>query len=255
MSKSKVTTAAREDSQIETSALLPLDTPRSITLKGDDKNIFTYHFRRIAAEDWRAFFAAIVHQTLQYGGVRETVYESESAQIELVEKTVKSVDGYGDLNATKDWRKALPMKHRLAVGLVLRSVGLSRGKSDGTQLADLVNIKLDGAWSADDKGKTAYYTGLVHRFRQPSIAQLRHFNFEAARVRVEGTVENGITSYPSRQLVAMKIYDELIEEVDGYSVGSQPLSGIENIVREMDGAHKAEAALALFSRGEYVRVL
>ena len=53
---------------------------------------------------------------------------------------------------------------------------------------------------------------------------------------------------------AREIYDELIEEVEGYSVDAIPLAGIEHIVREMDAAHKAEAALALFSQGEFVSV-
>lgn len=259
MSKSKTTSRVEEGPQgnpageSEVSALLPLDLSRTITLNGAGK-LFTYHFRRIALQDWQAYFAGIVHQTLQHAGVHETVYESESAQIELVEKAVKSVDGYGDLSGLKDWKKALPLKHRLGVGYVLRNVGASRSAADLAQLADLVSVKLDAAWSAGEKGKTTLYSGLIHRFRQPSIAQLRHFNFEVARVRVEGTADNGITTYPTHQLVAMKIYDELIEEVEGYSVDGKPLAGIENIVREMDGAHKAEAALALFAQGEYVRV-
>jgi hypothetical protein len=234
-------------------AMLPLDVPRTITLKGAQKTL-SYHFRRITAADWQAFFAAIVHQTLQRGPVRETVYESETAQIELVEKALKSVDGYGDLSSLKNWKAALPLTHRLSVGVVLRNVGESSRPRETAQLADLITIELDAFWSAGDKGKATLYSGLVHRFRQPSIAQLRHFNFETARVRVEGTAENGITTYPARQLVAMRIYDELIEEVDGYSVDGKPLVGIENIQREMDGAHKAEAALALFSQGDAVRV-
>jgi hypothetical protein len=242
-----------QDSAIA-SAMLPLDVPRTITLKGAQKT-FSYHFRRIGAADWQAFFAAIVHQTLQRGPVRETVYESETAQIEMVEKTLRAVDGYGDLSGLKDWKKALPLPHRLSVGVVLRNVGESSRPQETAQLADLVTIELDAFWSAGEKGKSTLYSGLVHRFRQPSIDELRRFNFETARVRVEGTAENGITTYPARQLVAMKIYDELIEEVDGYSVDGKPLVGIENIRREMDGAHKAEAALALFSQGDSVRVL
>jgi hypothetical protein len=63
-----------------------------------------------------------------------------------------------------------------------------------------------------------------------------------------------VTSYPSRQGVAMKIYDDLIESVDGYSVGGVPLTGVEAIRREMDGAHKAAAALALFEQGDEITI-
>jgi hypothetical protein len=210
-------------------AMLPLDIPRTIVLKGADKKVFSYHFRRITLQDWQQFFAGIVHQTLQRGQYRETVYESESAQVELVDRCLKSVEGYSGLVDLKNWKAALPLKHRLGVGLVLRNVGPSRNQGNGVQLADLVEVKLDAAWSAAESGKTTMYSGLVHRFRQPSIADLRKFNFEIARTRVEGTSEDGITIYPARQLVAMKIYDELIEEVEGYECFAEPLKGVENI--------------------------
>jgi hypothetical protein len=233
-------------------ALLPLDQVRVIVLKSP-RGPLTYTFRRIVIADWQAFFAAVVNQTLQRQGVREAVYESETAQLQLVEKTLTAVEGYGDLSKLKDWKKSLPLKHRLAVGSVLRGVGEAAADADAP-LSDLVEIRLDGYWSAGADGRTALYSGLVHRFRQPSIEQLKKFNFETARVRAEGDSSNGVTSYPSRQLVAMRIYDELIEEVDGYAAAGAALTGIENICREMDGAHKAEAALALFSQGDSIRV-
>jgi hypothetical protein len=114
-------------------AMLPLDVPRTITLKGAQKT-FSYHFRRITAADWQAFFAAIVHQTLQRGPVRETVYESETAQIELVEKALKTVEGYGDLSGLKNWKTALPLTHRLSVGVVLRNVSWTRSGQPATRV-------------------------------------------------------------------------------------------------------------------------
>lgn len=44
----------------------------------------------------------------------------------------------------------------------------------------------------------------------------------------------------------MKIYDELIESVEGYAVNGMALADVDTIKSEMDGAHKAEAALSLF---------
>jgi hypothetical protein len=52
----------------------------------------------------------------------------------------------------------------------------------------------------------------------------------------------------------MKIYDDLIESVEGYSIGHEPLANVEEIKREMDGAHKAAAALALFDSGEEITI-
>jgi hypothetical protein len=238
----------------EEKALLPLDQIRVITLRSH-KAQYSYKFRRLTLKDWQSYFAGIVHKSLNLAGVRDTVYESESAQLDLVNSTLQSVTGYRDTSKLKNWKQALPLKHRFAIATVLRGVGPSEPDLDPDQLSDLVEVKLDGAWSDDGTGKTSFFSGLLHRFRTPSIEQLRKFNFETARVRVEGTSTEGVTIYPSRHLVAMKIYDELIDSVEGYSVGGSPLDGIEQIKLEMDGAHKAEAALALFSQGNAVSVL
>jgi hypothetical protein len=44
----------------------------------------------------------------------------------------------------------------------------------------------------------------------------------------------------------VKLYDELVESVAGYSVGARELSCKSEIVREMDSFHKAYAAATLF---------
>ncbi len=223
-------------------AMLPLDISRQISLKSKAGS-FVYSLRRIGLADWRGYFAAMVRQVLHVDGRREEIFESDSALVELVDNVLVSATGYGDLSVVKDWKSALPIKHRIAVGIVLRSV-MALPAESSAQLCDLVEISLDATWPTE--GKTVMYTGLSHRFRHPSIEQLKRFNFEASRVRVRGDGENGISTYPSRQAIAMNIYDDLIESVDGYSVAGAALEGVENIKREMDGAHKAAAALHLF---------
>ena len=226
--------------------MLPLDMPRSITLKSG-KHTFTYHLRRVTCADWLSYFQGIVNQTLQVNGQREQVFESDSALLELVDSVLTDVEGYGDIGAMKEWRVAVPLKYRMAVGIALLSVGVSKAKDITPSLCDLVEVTLDATWAVG--GKTLFFSGLVHRFRQPSIADLKRFNFEASRVKVTGSAKDGITVYPPHQAIAMKIYDDLIESVDGYSVHGKPLEGVDEIKREMDGAHKAKAALELF-RGE-----
>jgi hypothetical protein len=238
------------DVDVSAPVLLPLDGERIINFKTKHGS-FIYHFRRITGEDWGRYFMGIVNQTIQTKGAREQVFETESALLELVDNTLKSVDGYGNLSGLKDWKSSLPMRHRVAAGVALRSVD-SRGNSDEPILCDQVEVSLNATWGAN--GATQFYSGLIHRFRQPGIADLKRFNFESARTRVTGTADAGVTIYPSRQAIAMKIYDDLIESVEGYSVGGQPLTGVEAIKREMDGAHKAAAALALFDSGEEITI-
>lgn len=245
--------ASTEEVAVAAPVLLPLDAARSVAFK-TKRGAYVYRFRRITQADWHRFFQSIVHQTVQTKGAREQIFETESALLDLVDRTVTSVSGYGDTSSVKDWKRALPMQHRLAAGIALRSADESHGKTESPTLCDLVEVSLDANWGAGEDGKTTFYSGLIHRFRQPSIADLKRFNFESARVRVTGTAESGVTSYPARQAIAMKIYDDLIESVDGYSVGGTPLTDLEEIKREMDGAHKAAAALALFSQDEEITI-
>jgi len=266
----------------EAPALLPLDSKRTVAFS-TKRGAFVYEFRRIGQPDWLRFFQSIVHQTVNIGPAREEVFETESALLDLVDRTLVSVEGYGDTSKFKHWKRSLPMQHRIAAGIGLRSVGTSESVDEKIRLAeaqlkampndaeiserldqlvrerdgapllsDLVEVSLDANWGTPN-GMTLF-SGLIHRFRQPSIEDLKKFNFESARTRVTGTAEAGITTYPARQAIAMSIYDDLIESVDGYAVGGRPLEGVENIRREMDGAHKAVAALELFAARESIAI-
>lgn len=232
-----------EEAKKKEAALLPLDAPRRVALKGKSQ-IYIWNLRRPSDADWMKYFTSIVNETLQVDGHREQVFESEGAVCELVDKLLTSVEGYGNMTA------ALPFNHYLAVGYVLRNVGAADAQPEPRP--GLVEVTLNATWAAD--GQTSLYSGLVHRFRTPPISALKEFNYNAARVKVRGTSKDGVTSYPSRQAIALQMYDGLIESVDGYSVSGAPLIGVEAIQREMDGAHKAAAALQLFDGGEDVRI-
>jgi len=232
-------------------AMLPLDEARSVTLTSKN-NSFTYHLRRLTCTDWEEYFQGIIHQTLNRGNVREEIYEADTAALELVDRTLVSADGYGDGKLPEGWKTAVPIKHRVAVSIALRSVAAVRDAATTPSLCDSVEVKLDATWPIAHKAMQ--YSGLIHRFRQPSIADLKRFNFEAARVKVRGNAQDGVTTYPSRSAIAMKIYDDLIESVDGYSVHGKPLQTPEQIAKEMDGAHKAAAALQLFVGDDEVTI-
>lgn len=227
-------------------AMLPLDTPRLVSLKNKE-NRYAWHLRRVTCTDWEKFFAAVVSQTLQIDGQREQIVESDTAMIKLVDRVVVSVDGYGDLSGIENWKEALPVQHRAAVGVVLRNVAAEK-QPDAPQPCGLIEVSLSAPWPTE--GKLVLYSGLIHRFKHPTVDQLGRFNFEASRVITRGMAPNALSIYPSRQAIAMKIYDELIESVDGYAVNGQPLTDVEAICREMDGAHKATAALKVFQGDE-----
>jgi hypothetical protein len=220
-------------------AFLALDQPRVIALLGRGRT-YTYHLRRVLKDDWERYFRAVVSQTLQVNGEREQVFENQTARMLLADRVIVS-------------EQPVPLNHRLAVAAAICSVG-AQDEDQDAPLSALTEVKLDALWTTGPDGKMQMFHGLIHRFKQPSIEQLKAWNYEAARVRVRGTAKDGVTIYPSRAAFAMLIYDQLIDSVDGYSVTGQPLAGVEAICREMDGCHKAEAVLQLFSGANAVTI-
>jgi len=235
----------------EVMPMLPLDGLRQINLKAG-KQVYSYYFRRLTDKDWATYYAGIINRTLQTDGHRERVYEAEAASIALVESTLTRVEGFGDVAAVDHWQAAIPLRHRTALGMVLRNVGASANLVKEAAPFGTEEVTLAAVWPLD--GKSFLYDGLIHRFKHISPDQLKRFNYESARVRVEGDGENAVSSYPSRQLIAMRLYDDLIESVDGYAISGHALKGVEAIRAEMDGAHKAAAVLQLFEGGDDVAV-
>lgn len=236
------------------SALLPLDVPRRIVINNGRKE-FTYIFRRIGADDWRVYYSNIVNRIVTIDGQSRRIYEDESATLALIEKTLSLVDGYG-APLPANWRAMLPPQHRIAVGMVLRAVGRSPKQPD-ISLSGTVDVALDATWSGDQDGtefSMIEYHGLIHRFRHATLDQFRIFNLETAWTATSGTALNGMTIFPSRPIAAMKVYDELIESVEGYSLHGEPLTDVETIKANMDGAHKVAAALALFQGEDSVQI-
>jgi hypothetical protein len=220
--------------------LVSLDVPRVIALKTKGVE-FKYKTRRVTQKDWEARFQGIVDQSMRVDGELQKVFDAESSLVELADRVLVSADD--GVHRAFSEPKVLPFSHRLAVGKVLSSVAAVETEE---LLCDLVTVEVAAIWPTDDASLA--YEKLIHRFRQPSIEDLKRYRFECARVRVAGDGKNSVTRYPSRLAISLRLYDDLIASVDGYAVNGAALEGKENIVREMDGAHKAIAALHLFTR-------
>jgi hypothetical protein len=252
--KKAAATDTMQPDTTQQNALLPLDVPRRVAINNGRKE-FLYSFRRIGFDDWRAYYANIVNQIVTVAGQSRRIYETEFAALALVEKALSSVEGYG-APLPANWKAFLPPQHRLAVGMVLRAVGRSPEQPE-LSLSGTVDISLDATWSGSETEegfKMISYSGLIHRFRHATLEQFRKFNLETAWTATSGTAFNGTTIYPSRPIAAMKVYDELIESVEGYSVDGKPLTDVEAIKVNMDGSHKATAALALFQGEDDVQI-
>lgn len=124
---------------------------------------------------------------------------------------------------------------------------VSRDEMDESLLdADLVTVKLNALWNESAPGAMKEFRGLEHRFRVPTADHRRRYLKGRNRAFIAGGSRRGLTIIPSSHAVMLRLYDELIESVEGYSVGGAPLSGREAIAREMDLFHKQAAVSHLF---------
>jgi hypothetical protein len=230
---------------MDTTRLLPLDQERTIALT-INKAVVAFTFAHVERSWWRHFCESLTTRVEQKAGARTSVLDEETALVELFGKAFRSATGYTGVDRATD-AKQIPVRHRIAAASVLRAVSAELPAVDGVSLSEFTEIRLNAPWSVGPDGQMEMFTGLVHRFREPSIEQLRRFRMGCARVSVQGTAQDGVTVYPSRLAVALGLYDELIVETEGYSWMGAPLG--ENQAREsMDGMHRARAVLELFER-------
>lgn len=231
-------------------AMLPLDEPRIISIKFGTL-LYRHFYRRIQQADWERFFDRFRVENYRKGAEVSETFEFETAQRELVTNTLERAEGYElDPKQTPRWRELLPAGHYRLFCLALREVRASRDAGDKpVRISEHHEVSLDALWSSDEAGNAIRYGGLIHRFNPPTFEQQKKFNRAVNTTRVIGDSRHGRTLFPEKQRLMMGYYDDLVVEVDGYSVGGVALAGVENIRREMDGCHKVSAVQALLNAG------
>jgi hypothetical protein len=229
-------------------ASLDLASPRVIAI--DDRGRkFSLTVKRIDKRAWLRYFEGIVNVSENVNGERVNRFDSSAARLDLVESALIGAEGYTTANgqpvtATEGWQKLLPLAHRLTAGLQLVAVAELLDPSADAFTLGFEDVYLDAFWG------TERFTGLRHRFRTPSGEHQARLSRASSRSVILGGSRRGTTRWLGAQATLADLYDDLIEEVEGYSVNGTPLSGREQIVAEMDTFHKVAAAELLFSPAE-----
>jgi hypothetical protein len=229
-------------------SLLMLDEPRVIPIR-EGKRDYTFYFRRILQPDWEQYFAGLYLSSRNDGVAQLNTTDFNTAGIELFESTVTRVVGYSrELTTPEDFKKVLP-RHSVTVAGLLRSVFISEEEDDKPLDCDAIETRIDAHWSQTTApGQVTQYKGLVHRFTPPTVEQKKRYMRGGAISKVIGGTRKGSTTvYSLRNKLLLELYDQLILSVDGYGAAGKPLEGPEQIRREMDGYHKAEAVAQLFN--------
>jgi hypothetical protein len=225
-----------------TNELLHLDLPRVIAFTQGGQR-FTMRFRRIVENDWKEYFE-VVNSSAQ----RLDRYDMSPAGLALVEKTLETVDGYGSgFLELANWKDRVRSTHKIAAARLLTHVG--RGETaEYTFDPDVEVVMLTSAWSADlESHRMMEHRELVHRLTPPPRKYQRKWNEVTSQSRGHDGSGVPITVYPNNAPVIAEMYDELIIAVEGYAAAGAPLSGAEQIRREMDVAHKIAAVSRLFA--------
>lgn len=240
-----------------------MDTPQStLDLAGERKIairdrgvLYRFTLQRVTGERWLKYFEGIESSSETRGREQFNTIDASSALLSLVGDLLISATGYkiaGDLPITslENWQQKIPMGHRLAIGNVLTSAAPSTEDGEVVCLGGDRSVEIESLWNADDEGNMARYPRLVHKFKEPSFDHERRYRRDSGRSKVIGGSRTGKTVWMGAQPTLIKIYDELIQGVEGYCYGSDDLGAPGHIVQYMDAHHKVMAARQLFGQAE-----
>jgi hypothetical protein len=235
-----------------TEQLLPLDLPERAVVLGKGSHKTTHFFRRLKAKDGDGFASRIESEIEQRDGEMIRAINVQSACLWLYQNAVIRVEGYRledgrPIMELPNWKERIPRSHAIRAVNLLTDISFSRPEFGCVVPCEGDLVFIDARWTADESGTGMQkYAGLKHYFASASVGQHDRFNRARNKVAVVGDRRHGRTIFPSPQPLFVSLYDELIQRVEGYSVGGRALGGRDEIIREMDVFHKCEAARGLF---------
>ncbi len=235
----------------EKDELLPLDAAERVAVfqyKGKPRR---HIFRRFTAADWETTFAHVVAEFKQEKKGYTRIVDMDFASLVLYARAIQQVEGYTTSDGREpeklpDWPECIPQYHRLQAMKLIMDVTFSDDGDDSILQAEGASVTIDAKWNEAEPGDMKQYFARVHHFATPSAEHRRRLFRAKSRATVVGGSRSGTTMIPSGHPVLVKLYDDLIERVEGYSANGRALTGKEQIVREMDAFHKAAVVAQLF---------
>jgi hypothetical protein len=231
--------------------LLPLDAAeRTVVFRSGGKP-YRHIFRRFTSADWENFFAHVVAEFKREKGGFMQVVDMDYASLVLYARAIVRVEGYQTRDGRAPetlptWPECVPQHHRLAAMGLIMNVTHAEAADDSMLEAEGVAVTIDAMWNEAEPGGMKQYRGLVHRFASPTAEHRRRLLKAKNRAFVAGGSRNGTTVIPSGHGVLVKLYDELIERVEGYSISGREVVDKNEVVREMDAFHKSAVVARLF---------
>jgi len=220
----------------------------------------THIFRPALLKDWLEYENRLHLQVEREGNAQRWYDDREEASEAIWNEIVIGVEGYlcshrrtdGAYGAPAtqeimetfpdDWKERVPVDHKVAaISRLARVEPCQPGEEqlyffDSTRQTVYLEARRDGL----------VYSGLVHVLRRPALKEKKNFRrIQSSVLHVRGSRKEQ-SRFPSRLKEFTQFYDELILEVDGYTVSGRPATR-EDAVRWMDPQHKRAAVISLFA--------
>ncbi|MFA5056663.1 MAG: hypothetical protein WC485_00995 [Opitutaceae bacterium] len=224
---------------LETRSVLPLAIPeRTVMLRMGERKLL-HVFAPLTAEDWLEY-DRMTRPTMR--PQKDESLETDNSMLEasdaLWRKRIVRVEGYPESFAAR-WRDLMPLGHRV---LTINALGQVQAADDQDVLPDSesVIVRLEAWWNG------VFFGDLRHHFQRPLVEHELKFHGAARRSaivthKVGGqrrptAPQSAIVSLPQLPTL-LKLYDELIEAVEGYAPADP---------KKMDAMHKSAAVRGLF---------
>lgn len=209
------------------------------------------------AGDWFVYEAALKPEVEEFpapDGGDEVSYRlrvrTTDAALLLWERLALRVEGYtlpesGDVDA--GWRTLIPLAHKEAAVRALTLVApASAPVTDGSNNDGFAVGCGEVAVELESISAGVAYPRLAHFFRPPTVEAERAYRRLLAETLIVRGGRAPRTLLPARLPALVRLYDDLILRVEGYSLHLQPPDSRLQLLEHMDAWHKRVAVQTLF---------
>lgn len=211
-----------------------------VVREGGQEFRFVHAFRAPTFQDWLAYESRIRFSVETVDGAQKSDHDREEAIGELWAEIIIRVEGY--TFPPEDWKARVPYAHKEEMINRFASIETSEPGRDQDAAFDaerqtvFLSARRDGV----------KYKHLQHILRRPDAREKKEWRrIHDSAMQVRGSRADK-TLLPSRLRDEARMYDQMLVEVYGYTVGGNPASR-QDAIAWMDAQHKKKAMLILFN--------
>lgn len=223
--------------------------------RGSRKIRVKHVFRLPTLQDWEKYFRGV--STLGLSRGRDTIEYSGAIQernVELWDSLILRVEGY-ELNGENvmrrdDWKELIPLPHKTETIGGFVNTWRKEEDIEEAEVLDLGSDSIDvGVIVLTNDGDEIVQTELRFYFSSPDMSDYKQMSRMTSRMRLTRTKERNVSSIsvPTDIKPYIKIFDKLIQKVEGYVFEGDDLmkqSGWRDLI---DASHKRAAIDELFT--------